>query len=141
MKKVIIFLLTLAIAASAGTMKNPTQLESGETYNFKADNKENIFYFYISGTGNFYAKTTKTNPELKMMFMKPTMAIYDQKMRKVCNNNYSDNELNCKLPTGKYFLQIDSHASSNQDLILGEFTIYSESTPPKTPRITIKIKD
>jgi hypothetical protein len=141
MKKIILFLTALTLSATAGTMRNPTQIESGETYRYKADNKENIFYFYISGTGSFYAKTTRQNVELKTMFMKPTMAVHDIRMNKICNNRFGEDELNCKLPTGKYFLQIDSHASSNQDLILGEFTTYSSSIPSKDPKIIIKFKE
>ena len=140
MKKAIIFFILTEIAI-AGTMRNPTQLESGETYSYKANNKENIFYFYISGTGNFYAKTTRQNVEIKTMFMKPTIAIYDARMNKICNNKFGEDELNCKLLNGKYFLQIDSHANSSQDLIMGEFTTYSKDIPNKNPKITIKLKD
>ncbi len=135
MKKTTIILLTLATLSIAGTIKDPDYVKSGETHAYRADNNQNIFTFYMESRGNCYIKAQKADTKLENVFMKPTIAIYDNKMKKVCKTTYGQYELNCALTKGKYYIQIDSYQT------VGQFTVFAENIREQEPKITIKFKD
>lgn len=141
MKKLTVLFFIITTIGMAGTIKNPTKIKDGESYEYQIDETKNYYYFYLKEKTNFYAAISRGRTDLQYLFVKPKIAIYSDKMKKICTNNGLSKEINCDLYSGAYILQVQTGMTVRENITMGTLTISGKNIQEKEPEITIKIKD